>query len=259
MSEPRIVFLDIETLPNQREVMKHFTRLGDYPGLTLKASINSIICCGYKVLGEKKIHCINAWDYKEWRKDVNDDSKVVKEIYEILKDADCIITHNGKRFDWKFIQTRLLYHGLPPLSKVRHIDTCAEAKRCLFMFNNRLGTISKFLTGKSKLENGGWDLWCDVMDRKPKALLLMERYCKQDVEVLEGVFKKLRPFITQLPNYNHFTLSKRPLCPTCGSTRLFGHGHRMSASGKNYFRQLCNDCGSICQTQVNKKIPKAVG
>jgi DNA polymerase elongation subunit (family B) len=133
MSEPRIVLWDLETLPNLKEVMKIFPSLSNYPGLTMKASINSIICFGYKIYGEKKTHCINAWDFPEWNKNVNDDKKLCQEAYSILSAADAIVTHNGRRFDWKFFQTRLLLHGMKPLSNIMHIDTGAASKSNLLM------------------------------------------------------------------------------------------------------------------------------
>jgi DNA polymerase elongation subunit (family B) len=245
-NEPKIILWDIESLPNLKQVMQIFPSLSDYPGLTLKASLNSMICFGYQIFGEKEIKCINAWDFPGWKKNINDDRDLVMAAYEILKDADATVTHNGKRFDIKFLQTRLLYHGLTPLPKIRHIDTCAEAKRNLLMFNNRLNTISKFLTSEEKLENGGWDLWVKVMNREEKAMELMSRYCKQDVKILNNIFKKIRPFVTNIPNYNHYRSIEKGLCPSCGGSRLTGHGQIVRKSGL-IARFLCRDCGSCCQ------------
>jgi len=49
-----------------------------------------------------------------------------QEIYKVLSEADAVVTHNGKRFDWKFLQTRLIKHKLKPMSKTPHIDTCVS-------------------------------------------------------------------------------------------------------------------------------------
>lgn len=243
-------------MPSMTEAMKFFTRLGDYPGLTLRASINSIICVGWKVFGEKTIHCINAWDYPpRWKKDVNDDYDVVKSAYNILKGADAVVTHNGKRFDWKFFQTRLLFHGFPPLPRIAHIDTCLESKRNLLMFNNKLDTLAQFLTKERKLENGGWDLWVKVSQRDKKAQKLMTEYCKQDVNVLEKVFKKLRPFVRNLPNYNLYNESDKPLCPSCGGTKLRKMG-TLPTKTRILQRYLCWGCGSRCSMGLRSKRPE---
>lgn len=256
-SEPRIILYDLETLPDLREFMKVIPSLSDYPGQTLKASINSIICFGYKVFGERTTHCLNAWDYKGWAKDVNDDRQLVEAAYNVLKDADCLVTHNGTRFDLKFLQTRLLKWGLPPLPKIIHVDTCQVAKSNLLMFRNSLNVIAKFMTSEEKLENGGWDLWVRVVQRDAKAMALMSRYCKQDVVTLEAVFKKLRPFINKMPDYNMFNPIEKDLCPNCGSTRLNKNGSRANKN-KMLTRLRCLDCGSSSYVAKEGHAPKAL-
>jgi DNA polymerase elongation subunit (family B)/DNA-directed RNA polymerase subunit RPC12/RpoP len=257
MAEPRVVFFDLETLPIMKAAMRVFPRLGDYPGLTLKSSINSVICFGYKILGEKQVRCLNAWDFKSWRKDVNNDRELIEASLDILRSADAVVTHNGKRFDWKVLRTRALIHGIGQLPKIPHIDTCAVAKQHMLSFNNKLDTLAELLGTERKLENGGWDLWCKVMERDEKAMALMTKYCKQDVEALSQVFHKLRPFVSHLPNYNLFTQGLKHVCPTCGSTRLQGRGHQITKTN-SYRRYQCQDCGSWSRTDVDDKMPRAL-
>jgi hypothetical protein len=252
---PKIVLYDLETLPNLPEALKQWTNLSSYPGQTLKASISSIICAGYKVLGEKNVHCINAWDYPSWKKNVNDDRAVCEALFEVLKDADCVVTHNGKRFDWKFFQTRLMYHGIGPLPKIHHVDTCAEAKKNLLVFNNRLNTLSQFFTDQKKMDHEGWDLWVKVHARDKKAMSTMEKYCKQDVVALEAVFKKLRPLIKSLPNQNLFNPLKAKACPNCGSSRLQSRGFAY-AQTRVYRRYQCQDCAAWSRTDARDEAPR---
>ena len=239
-SGPRIILWDIETLPNMAEAMKVFNQLSNYPGLTIKASINSIICVGWKVYGEKKVHCINAWDFKNWQKDVNDDKEIVKAAYEVLSKADCVVTHNGKRFDWKFFQTRLMVHGLDPLPKIMHVDTCQSAKSNLMLLNNKLATVAETLTSEAKLAHEGWGLWVKVSERDKAACAKMTAYCKQDVVTLEAVFNRLRPFV-KVPNHNLFTASE--VCKPCGSNKLMKYGFKFY-SNKKHQRYKCKDCGT---------------
>lgn len=228
-----------------------------YPGLTLKATHNSIICFGYKILGDKKSQCKNAWDYKSWKKNVNDDKEICKYIYDTLSKADCVITHNGKRFDWKFLQTRLLSHNLKPLQKIAHVDTCAVAKSNLYAFNNRLNTLAKLLTKKQKMEHEGWSLWTKVLARDAKAMKKMTAYCKMDVEVLEAIFLKLRPFIKNIPNANLYKDDVLGFCPTCGSASIKKNGTRPTRSGRVQCYQ-CTECGSNAQQSSRQKIITAV-
>lgn len=255
MSGPRIVLFDLETLPNLPEALKVWTALSTYPGQTLKASISTIICAGWKILGEDTVHCINAWDFPDWETNVNEDGPLCRAIYDVIKDADCVITHNGKRFDWKFLQTRLVFHGLEILPSINHVDTCAEAKRYLLMFNNRLNTVAKFLTNSEKMDHEGWELWVKVHGRDPKAMATMTEYCKKDVLVLEDVFKKLKPFIKTLPNQNLFNPLKEKACPTCGSSRLGPRG-KYHTKTRSYKRYMCADCMSWCRTDASDGVPR---
>lgn len=249
--------LDLETLANLSEVMRVFPGLSEYPGLTLKADINSIICAGYKWYGEKKINCINAWDFpKSWKKNVNDDRPLLIEISEIIKKADCIVTHNGKRFDWKVLQTRLYVNKMSPLPKIPHIDTRELAKRHLFLFNNRLNTVARS-TGIQKIENGGWPLWEAVLKREKKAMRTMTKYCKGDVKALEAVFKKMLPYITNMPNHNLFRRDGAVCCHACGKFNLVKEGRKKNIT-KIIQQWRCLDCGSWSRTDVEKIKPRNI-
>lgn len=247
---PRIVLFDLETLPDFEEAMKYWVGLSSYPGLTLKANITSICCAGWKVYGENPVSCINAWDFPEWLDDVNDDLKLVKAIASVLEGADCVVTHNGKRFDWKFLQTRLLIHKLPPLPKILHVDTCSVAKSNLLLFNNRLNTLGDSLTSEQKMEHEGWKLWVKTRDRDPAAMKTMEEYCKQDVLLLEKVFTRLKPFVKEIPNFNIFRDLDREGCPNCESLEIVKGGLRYERNGVMQ-RWSCKKCFTPFKTKAD--------
>jgi len=251
--EPRIILFDLEIIPDLNEALRVWTQLSQYPGKTLRATITSICCAGWKVYGQKQTHCINAWDYKKnWKKDVNDDSEVVKAIAEVLEGADAVVSHNGIRFDWKYVQTRIMKHKLPPLPKIAHIDTCSLAKQNLFAFNNKLNTVGELLANEQKLSHQGWDLWVETHKREQKAMDKMEKYCKQDVKLLEKVFTQMRPFAKNIPNYDLSSLGKKPTCPNCGSTRLANKGYQYTKTN-TFKRYRCFDCASYSRTNAKNR------
>jgi predicted RNA-binding Zn-ribbon protein involved in translation (DUF1610 family) len=261
VSKPNIILFDIETIPDQEKALEVWCQLSNYYGQTMKATITTIICVGWKKLGDKKTHCVSAWDFPNWEKNINDDKEVCKKIHEILKDADAVVTHNGRRFDWKHLQTRFLVNGLPPLPNIPHIDTCLIARKNLLSFNNRLGYLGKWLAGDTKLENGGWELWVKVSKRIKYAQKLMVKYCKQDVDLLEKVFEKLRPFIKNLPNQNIDRDQKLVnedtfVCPTCGSGDLVRNGWAYTKTTK-YQRTFCKSCKSYSRLNAKDKKPRA--
>jgi hypothetical protein len=60
-------------------------------------------------------------------------------------------------------------------------------------------------------------LWLDVLKGNKQAVRDMLKYNKQDVELLEAVFEKLRPYIKT-------TVTDRGNCTNCGSTKLKRNG-----------------------------------
>lgn len=261
MNDPKIVVWDLEIIPDLNAALRVWPRIGNFPGLTLRASITSICCFGYHVLGFAGPNCINTWDYPEWRDgDVNNDKKLVKDAYEILKDADCIVTQNGIKFDLPFINSRLEKWGLPRLPpKITHVDTKRVSKSNLFLFSNSLDDIAEFLGGDRKLEHEGWPLWVKVHGGYPRkrdraAEELMTKYCKRDVKVTAQSFKRLKKF-SKLPNYNLFTIGMQNVCPNCGSTRLESRGYYRTAT-KSYHRYVCKDCRTWSSTDTNDQMPR---
>ena len=254
MKEPKIIFWDLETLPNPDMVLKNLQSIGNWPGRTMKAELNSIISFGYKYLGADEAEVINAWEFPQWDKDVNDDSALVAVIYDMLKDADAICTHNGKRFDLKVLNTRLAKHGYPPLHKIPHIDTMVVAKRGLSLYSNSLNNVAKFFGCESKMKHDGWDMWMAMYKRDKRSMKLMSDYCAQDVEVLEQVYMKLRPYMknSELPDYNVYKDIKGHMCPNCGSKKLYKNGTRMLKGGRQQ-RLICNECGTTSTFKIDSK------
>jgi predicted PolB exonuclease-like 3'-5' exonuclease/predicted RNA-binding Zn-ribbon protein involved in translation (DUF1610 family) len=254
-NKPRIVCFDIETVPDLLAARHVWPGLSNYPGLTFRGSINSVACFGWKVLDVgKRAECLNAWDFKAWKVNINDDRELMESVYEILKDANAVITQNGKRFDLPFIQTRLAKWKLPLLPEIKHIDTKLLMKK-LSLFSNSLKYGGEFLTEERKMENEGWQLWEDVCDKKPEAMKKMTTYCKQDVVTTEALFKRLIPFAKDLPNYNLFRNDAIECCPNCGSFEIKRDGIRV-AKTKTFQRFRCGDCGTVSQGETQRKLPK---
>lgn len=258
MAAPKILCFDLEVLPDLQKALKYWTKLSSFPGKTLRASVTSICCIGWKWFGEDRVHCINAWDFPEWKKNVNDDRRVLEAFLEIIEEADAIVTHNGKRFDKKYLMTKLLLSGLDLPDESPHIDTKAISSANFFFIDNKLQTLGEELFGERKLDHEGWDMWVSVHGRDPKAMKTMTAYCKQDVLLLEKIYRKFRPKARGIPNHNIFPqdgLERRDVCPKCGSTRLKSNGYRYTKTSA-YQRLICVDCRSWCRADATGRNPR---
>lgn len=249
----KVVFWDLETLPVPEEIYKRIPSLGAWPGRTLKAQLQTVMCFAYKI-NDEPTKCINVWDLSD---DIHDDSALIAQAYDILYDADEMVTHNGQSFDLKHLNTGLIRWGMPPLPKIQHVDTKLVAKRGLSLYSNSLDDVAKFLGVGQKIHwNDKWAAWVDfAMKRDDKKLReLMTRYAKVDVDVLSAVYKKLRPFMTTNVNRNQF--SDRPVCPACGSSHIQKNGFRRTKTAA-FQRYLCQDCGT--SSFSNEKTQKIRG
>lgn len=258
-NKPKIVIWDLETLPDMTAVMEKFVGISQWPGKSMGADMNSIICFGYKILGEEKANCISVWDLDEdWASNVNDDAALCQIIYDTLHDADGMVTHNGVRFDEKVLNTRLKKYGLPGLHKIPHVDTCLLAKQKLKLSSNSLNNVAQHLGCEQKLKHEGWDMWVKVRDGSHNHAQLMADYCKQDVEVLHQVFEKLKCFTNRIPNYNLFREDGRQVCPTCGeATRQKSMGWKHTST-MSYRRRQCGHCGSTYRTDSKDRKPRVI-
>lgn len=236
----RRLFFDIETSPN----IGFFWR----PGYKLQIGHENIIkergiiCVGYKWEGDKKSSCI-TWGKRQ------DDSKVVKLIAELLTEADEVVSHNGDKFDIPWVRGRCLKHGHPLPPRLVSQDTCALAKRLFNLNANRLDYIAQYLGFGGKMATGGFGLWRSVvLDKDEAALAKMVAYCKRDVDLLEAVWNKMKPYVPSKSRLSDRVGS----CPECGGHHLVLRGTRTTEAGSKFVRLRCGDCGKWTQVAHKK-------
>jgi hypothetical protein len=245
MAEPRVLLYDIETTHN---IVASFRLSEEYTPHTNIIQERYIVAAAWRWLGEKKIHTVTTLDDpKRYARNPHDDFHVVKTLYDVIGEADVVVGHNSDQFDNKFVQTRGLVNGLGPLPPFTAIDTYKTAKAKFNFNSNRLDYLGKLLGfgGKKRTPEG---LWLDVLKGDRKAIRIMSDYNKRDVELLEQVFRKLRPFMS---NYVNRELHGGVGCPRCGSTKIQSRGiHR--AISRIYRRWQCQSCAGWFRSTKNE-------
>lgn len=231
------LFLDIET---SYSVVATFSL---YPKAIPHSSILSdwhIICAAWKWEGDKDIHGKLTY--------TKNDKQVVKALRKAILEADEIVYHNGKKFDYKKLNTRVLLNGLPPMSKPRETDTLIQCRKHFAFTSNRLDYVAKVLLDKGKLETKP-GLWMEALQGNKQAIDQMFEYNKVDVEILEGVFQKLRPHIDLGHNPS---IDNGMVCIKCSSHNIQKRGYSLTKTGK-YARLVCKDCGAWSQSGTREK------
>jgi DNA-directed RNA polymerase subunit RPC12/RpoP len=173
-----------------------------------------------------------------------DDTRIVETLWHLLNQADYVISHNGKTFDIPKIKTRFLLQGLPPTTYYQQIDTKEVARKEFGFSSNKLDHLAKVLGLECKLDTD-FSLWKGCLEGNPESLSYMEEYNKHDVEILEEVYLKLRPYIKAHPNYNLFIDSNEPVCPHCGGKELTFVGYYYFTQTGKYRNYRCMSCGAL--------------
>lgn len=168
-----------------------------------------------------------------------DDGRIVGKLADLIREADIVVAHNGARFDLKRLNARLVVHQLAPLGKVQMLDTLLVARQSFDLPYNSLDYLaSKFGLG-GKLSTS-FDLWRRAYWGDVSALRELEVYNRQDVELLEGVFERMRPYAKSLPRLQDGVVYGQQGCPYCGSLEArFSGFDRSKVSTFRKFRCVC--------------------
>lgn len=226
--KPRVLFLDIETKP----AVVHAWGLFDQ-NIALNQIIEDggTICFGAKWYGEREMLFHSDW--------LDGHKGMLDAAHALLSEADGVVTYNGDRFDIPKLRGEFCIAGLPPPPPVTSIDVYKAVKK-LGLTSNKLAHVGPLLVGDGKIKHEGHELWVKVMAGEPKAQEKMQRYCCQDVRLLERVYKRVLPYID---NHPHMGFTATHSCGACGSTRTQSRGFRRTKASMIQ-RIQCQACGS---------------
>jgi hypothetical protein len=244
---PKILFLDIETAPILGYVWDIWEQ--NIPLNMIKQDW-SILAWAAKWAGDAP----NKIMYMDQRnaKNIEDDSKILKVIWELMDQSDIIVTQNGRAFDEKKLNARFILNGMKPPSAFKHIDTKLIASRKFKFTSNKLEYMTEKLNKKyKKLKHekfSGFSLWKECLAGNKLAWKEMEKYNKYDVLSLEELYETLIPWDSSI-NFSVYYDDDKMTC-SCGSTKFMKNGYRYTTSGK-FQRYRCMECGSDHKSGIN--------
>jgi DNA polymerase elongation subunit (family B) len=195
-----------------------------------------IIAFSAKWLGQRDIYYT---DLRNERSDI----KLLSKLRVLLNEADIVITQNGKSFDCRKINARLIYHGMTPPSPYRHIDTYRIAKNVADFTSNSLEYLTSKLCSKyTKLKHTkfpGISLWIECLKGNTAAWNEMKRYNIHDTLATEELYGKLKAWIPESMARIYYV---KEACRLCGPGTLMWHkGFEIKKSGR-YHRYQCQKC-----------------
>lgn len=232
MSEgPRILSIDIETSP----VVAHAWAL-----FKQNIAINQIIepprtiCFAAKFMDERKVHFYSEYEHGH--------EVMVQAAHDLMSEADVVMHFNGDRFDIPRLNTEFIMAGMAPPAPYKSIDLYKVIKNNFNWSSNKLAFVSEQLGLAGKIKHEGHELWIKCLAGDPKAWAQMKRYNVQDVRLLEEIYDKVRPWITNHPHYGLYT-GEPDVCPNCGGDDLERRGYALTGVGR-FQRYRCRGCGT---------------
>lgn len=246
----KILFLDIETGPTKAAVWGLW---GQNVGINQIIEPGRTICAAWKWGGGKGVEFAAEWQPVEERSDWFSYLDFLKKLHVVLDEADIVVTYNGKKFDIPTLYKEFVQYKITPPAPFHHIDLYQTCRRQFRFVSNKLDFICQQLGLGAKTSHKGMQLWTDVGNGCPKAQRLMERYNKQDVVLLEKLYKHIRPWIKGHPTVSLLEgRTETPACPSCGGNHLQERGYRTTKT-RRYKRYQCQDCGSWSSETVSDK------
>lgn len=215
-----------------------------------------LLSFSWKWLGDRgKAKGVSLFDFSQ--KERIDDEGISRKLWELLDKAKLVVGHNVKRFDSKMASYFFLVNGLKPTSPYKMEDTLITAKSKFRCGKNNLDYLGKLLVGEGKTEITHKDCWKKMLEGSDKEAKkyakLMKIYCNQDVDLLEKLYLKLRPWSTSHPNMA--LLCGRPtVCPKCGCARGFKiKAYRYTGAQVNGVQYECLNCHSYVTRRLEKE------
>lgn len=242
MKGPKILHLDIETAPN---LVYAWGLWGQ------DIHINQIVEPGYTLTWAAKWHGKKQVEFKS----IHDD-EFIERIHELIDEADICVHYNGNKFDIPHLNMAFLQADLDPPSRTFHIDLLQVVRRKFKHASNKLDWVAQQLGLQGKVQHKGMEMWRECMNvndpNHTKSLKEMKRYNIQDVHLLEQVYNRLLPWISNHPNVAQWMNDNELRCRNCGSDDLRFKGTEHT-NAQSYERFKCSNCGAPLRGRIGMK------
>jgi len=236
VAKPKILLFDLECAPKIAYVWQFF-KVFVQPDMVVADGY--LMTAAWKWLDNPKVLC-----KVKNRAVLDDDYALTLKVRDLLDEADIVIAHNAKKFDLPLVNARCVVHGITPPSPYKVVDTLEVARRKFRFDSNKLEYLATILGCKPKgghKKFPGFSLWKACMEGNREAWAEMVEYNINDVETLEQVYLKLRPWMDQHPNVAAIMEHEDVVCPKCGGNHMQKRGF-ITTNVNKYQRYQCMGC-----------------
>lgn len=124
------------------------------------------------------------------------DIELIDKFSQEFNQYNLMITYNGKMFDNKFLDTRILRLGLPTLNKsVKHLDMVWVARQVLKTRSKKMDAVKNFLNIDDQPDSHEWAQWRMAAAGVKEGFDFVEQHNIKDVEQLHEIVSKMKDHI----------------------------------------------------------------
>jgi uncharacterized protein YprB with RNaseH-like and TPR domain len=209
----------------------------DLESTGLKMDFATLLCAGYKWLGEKKVYVPSITDYDGWEDDPTNDKKLVADFVKIYNSADMTVTYFGTGFDRKALIAKALEHNLPLPANIPMIDLFYTVKSNMAISRKSLQNVGYYLGLSHEKTPVEGKIWRRAMSGHSTSIKYIKDHCESDVLILEEAYLKLRPLVRTHPR-----VSSYENCGVCGCPVMRRGPANTIFKGAQFRYQCKNKC-----------------
>lgn len=252
--QPRILIYDLEVSP-----LRVWT-YGRWQANALWVDQEQyLMSFAYKWYGEKKTYYLDLRDQTTYEVDKKHDTQLIRALFKVWQAADVVIAYNGDGFDQKMCRTFFMRNDLVP-KPIRSIDPMKIAKKEFRLSSNSMKQVAVELGVAPKMDVPLGHLTQLIIEKDcPKAWREFKKYNIQDVDTLEQIWEKIRPYASTHINMASYS-EDMEACPRCGESKyLIRNGYRYT-NAQQYQEWYCKKekggCGHYPRRRLASPITK---
>jgi DNA polymerase elongation subunit (family B) len=254
-SGAKILTFDIETQRSIVEVYGLFKN--DYIPIQRVKVPARILCYSARWYDGSGDFFGSAWDDPEWFGDIDEYAQsqyveMLLQLWNLLEEADVVVTWNGDRFDLQWVEAECARVGLGRPAPYKSVDLMKIQKRHFKagIMSQKLDWSARYWLGDSKVAHGSSDLWDDIRYGdtivRAQACETMEEYCRHDTKLTEDLIWTYLPWTKMNLALHRPDLDSEILyCTHCGGHPIHPIDKKYTTTAFAYQQYRCSKCKGV--------------
>lgn len=258
----KVLTIDIET---QRAIVETFSIWRPFIGIDRIIVPTRVLCFAAKWRGEDDIIFKSQWADPLTPGGPNAIAeagyrKMMQSAWDLLNEADIVVTWNGDRFDVQWFESEFIRLGMGRPMPYKSLDLIKTVKRWFKggLMSMKLDWSSRTILKDHKTHHGGADLWHDIRwgtrAEQRAARKIMREYNIHDTELTERLLEHHLPYLSINFALYEDNEDGELHCTKCNSTNLKLDGVKAYVTLAGVYQMhRCKDCNATSRGKRTRK------